>query len=214
MAVCKKSEEVELCLAESQHLELAHNDNETNGSHADIAIQDDAHFPDGGVNAWCTALGGFLAFIASIGFMSGGSVFQSYYITTTLSSSNPSDVAWIGSVQLWGCFFFGIWAGRLSDKYGPALPLGLGTVFMVFGIMMASISKKYYQLLLSQGFCMALGMGLIFTPALAVQSQWFLRRRGFVVGAVMSGQNVGGMYLTDLYKVPSSGLTLIYPNQE
>jgi MFS family permease len=64
--------------------------------------------------------------------------------------------------------------------------------------MMASISKKYYQFLLSQGFCVGLGMGLIFTPALAIQSQWFLKRRGFIVGAVMSGQNVGGVYLVDL----------------
>lgn len=155
MAICK-SEEAEQSLAESQHLELASNDNETNGRREDLATQDDAHFPDGGVKAWRTALGGFLAFIASIGFMSGGSVFQSYYITTTLSSSDPSNIAWIGSVQLWGCFFFGIWAGRLSDKYGPALPLGLGTIFMVLGTMMASISKKYYQFLLSQGFCEAL----------------------------------------------------------
>ncbi|KAK5800701.1 hypothetical protein VI817_002913 [Penicillium citrinum] len=192
MAFCK-NEGIELSFAESQHLELAHNDNETNGSRADLAIQSDADFPDGGVDAWRTALGGFLAFIASIGFMSGGSVFQSYYITMTLPSSSASDIAWIGSVQLWGCFFFGIWAGRLSDKYGPDLPLGLGSFFMVLGIMMASLSTKYYHFLLSQGFCVAVGMGLIFTPALAVQSQWFLRRRGFVVGAVMSGQNVGGI---------------------
>jgi MFS family permease len=119
MVICK-SEEAEQSLAESQHLELGRNDDETNESLAGFAIQD-VYFLDGGVNAWRTALGGFLAFTASIGFLSGGSVFQSYYITTTLPSSDPSDIAWIGSVQLWGCFFFGIWAGRLSDKYGPTL---------------------------------------------------------------------------------------------
>jgi MFS family permease len=202
MAVCK-SNEAERSLAESQHLELGGNDEETNESLAETAIQD-VYFPDGGVNAWRTALGGFLAFIASIGFLSGGSVFQSYYITTTLSSSSPSDIAWIGSVQLWGCFSFGIWAGRLSDKYGPTLPLGVGTFFLVLGIMMASISKTYYQFLLSQGFCVALGMGLIFTPALAIQSQWFLKRRGFIVGAVMSGQNVGGKYIFGRFIDPST----------
>lgn len=165
------------------------------GHHAqEPLIHDESLYPDGGVHAWCTALAGFLAFIASIGFMSGGSVFQSYYITTALPSSSPSDIAWIGSVQLWGCFFFGIWAGKLSDRYGPVWPFGVGGFFMVFGMMMASISKEYYQFLLSQGFCVAFGMGLIFTPALAIQSQWFMRRRGVVVGAVMSGQNVGGMF--------------------
>lgn len=151
----------------------------------------EAHFPDGGLKAWMTVLGGWLAFIATIGFLTGASVFQSYY-TETLPDVTASDVAWIGSVQIWGCFFFGVLAGELSDKYGPKLPIGIGGVVTVFGVMMSSISKKYYQILLSQGFCLSLGLGLSFTPSLAVQSQWFLKRRGFVVGLVMSGQNVGG----------------------
>jgi len=206
-----KSEQVDQSLAESQDLKLACNDNETNGSCSVLAIQDEVYFPDGGINAWRTALGGFLAFIPTIGFMSGGSIFQSYYVTTTLSSTNPSNIAWIGSVQLWGCFALGICAGRLSDRYGPSVPLGVGTFFLVLGTMMASISTKYYQFLLSQGFCEALGMGLIFTPALAIQSQWFLKRRGFVVGAVMSGQNVGGMYLAALYRFcPSVSMTNLH----
>lgn len=163
-------------------------------SHFEGAVAvDTGAFPDGGAKAWRTALGGFLAFIASIGLLSGGSIFQSYFKTTVLPDSTLSDIAWIGSVQVWGCFFFGIWSGSLSDKYGPALPLAVGTFFMVLGNMMASLSTSFYQFLLSQGFCVALGMGLVFTPALAVQSQWFFKRRGFVVGFVMSGQMVGGM---------------------
>jgi MFS family permease len=175
------------------HIELA-SEAKTRNIHLEGAVAVDVDvFPDGGAKAWRTALGGFLAFIASLGFLSGGSVFQSYFKTTVLPDSSLSDIAWIGSVQVWGCFFFGIWSGSLSDKYGPALPLVVGTFFMVFGNLMASLSTKFYQFLLSQGFCIALGMGLVFTPALAVQSQWFLKHRGFVVGFVMSGQMVGGM---------------------
>ncbi|KAL2840090.1 major facilitator superfamily domain-containing protein [Aspergillus pseudodeflectus] len=179
--------------ANHDHVELA-TDLKTRDTHLEgaVAVNADA-FPDGGAKAWFTALGGFLAFIASIGFLSGGSVFQSYFKTTLLPDSSLSDIAWIGSVQVWGCFFFGIWSGSLSDKYGPALPLAVGTFFMVFGNMMASLSTKFYQFLLSQGFCVALGMGLVFTPALAVQSQWFLKHRGLVVGFVMSGQMIGGI---------------------
>ncbi|KAB8218871.1 major facilitator superfamily domain-containing protein [Aspergillus novoparasiticus] len=150
-------------------------------------------FPDGGRKAWLTVAGGMLAQISSIGFLSAFSVFQSYYSQVTLPNSSASDISWIGSLQIFGCFFLGLWAGRLSDKRGPTLPLGLGTFFMVFGTMMASISSSYYQFVLSQGICCAIGFGLVFTPALAVQSQWFLRKRGFVVGLVMSGQNVGGV---------------------
>lgn len=153
------------------------------------------YFPDGGIRAWLTVLGGFLAFVATIGFLTGGSVFQSYYATTALPDEDPSTISWIGSVQVWGCFFFGLWSGRLSDRYGPTFPLSVGTLLMVLGNMMSSLATEFYQVLLSQGFCLSIGMGLAFTPTLAVQSQWFLRRRGFVVAAVMSGQNVGGAHI-------------------
>ncbi|KAE8156095.1 major facilitator superfamily domain-containing protein [Aspergillus tamarii] len=175
------------------HIEFSQKDEETGGRLEDAPTDNGEIFPDGGVQAWRTALGGFLSFVASIGFLSGGSVFQSYFKTTVLPGSSTSDIAWIGSVQVWGCYFFGIWSGILSDKHGPALPLGVGTVFMVLGNMMSSVSTKFYQFLLSQGFCVVLGMGFIFTPALAVQSQWFLKRRGLAVGFVMSGQMAGGI---------------------
>lgn len=149
-------------------------------------------FPDGGRKAWLTVLGSWLSFINSIGFLSSFSIFQSYYSSVLLPTRSPSDVSWIGSVQIWGCLFFGAFSGRLLDAYGPRLPIALGGFFIVLGTMMASISTQYYQLLLSQGFCSALGFGLSFTPALAVPSQWFLKRRGIAVALVMSGQNVGG----------------------
>ncbi|KAE8419839.1 major facilitator superfamily domain-containing protein [Aspergillus pseudocaelatus] len=150
-------------------------------------------FPDGGYRAWLNVVAGWLTLFASIGFTNGLSVFQSYYSLTILSAYSPSDIAWIGSIQFWGCFFFGLWAGRLSDKYGPRIPLGIGTCFLVLGIMTASVSTKFYQLILSQGLCIGLGSGLVFPPAVAIQSQWFLKKRGFVVGLVMSGQNLGGV---------------------
>lgn len=37
-----------------------------------------------------------------------------------------------------------------------------GTLLHVFGLMMASISTEYYQILLSQGVCSAIGVAAIF----------------------------------------------------
>ncbi|KAL6253036.1 hypothetical protein RBB50_000756 [Rhinocladiella similis] len=171
-------------------------------------------FPDGGYKAWMTVLGGWLSFVAGIGVLTGFAVFQSYYSTVVLTGYSADDIAWIGSLQTWGCYFFGIWAGRLSDRYGPKVPMAFGSVFMILGTMTASVSTKYYQFILSQGLCSALGIGFAFTPALAVQSQWFLKKRGFVVGMVMSGQNVGGVIWAVLvnqlvnYRAVSFGWTL------
>lgn len=54
--------------------------------------------------------------------------------------------------------------GKLFDKYGPRYLIIVGTFLHVFGLMMASISTQYYQLLLSQGVCSAIGVAAIFQP--------------------------------------------------
>lgn len=164
-------------------------------------------FPDGGYQAWLTVIAGWLTLVASIGFTNALAVFQSYYGTTILSEYNADDIAWIGSIQFWGCFFFGLWAGNLSDRYGPRIPLGIGTLFLVLGIMTASVSKEFYQFILSQGFCIGLGCGFVFPPALAIQSQWFLKKRGFAVGLVISGQNLGGTMFPSVYFLCARQLT-------
>lgn len=61
--------------------------------------------------------------------------------------------------------FSGIITGKLFDEYGPAIPLGIGSLLHVFGIMMISLSTTYYQILLSQAVCSGIGASLIFFPA-------------------------------------------------
>jgi nitrate/nitrite transporter NarK len=55
--------------------------------------------------------------------------------------------------------------GKIFDDYGPRYLLLSGTFFHVFGLMMTSLSKKYYQFLLSQAVCSAIGASCVFYPA-------------------------------------------------
>lgn len=178
--------------AATQHSAISHALDEKQQLPGNTGASDGDDFPDGGAQAWMTVLGGFFCTVAGIGVLSGFSVFQSYYGTEGLQGYSPQDIAWIGNLQIWGCFAFGLLSGWMSDTYGPTLPMALGSFFMVLGTMMASISKSYYQFILSQGICSAIGIGLTFVPALAIQCQWFLKKRGLVVGLVLSGQNIGG----------------------
>lgn len=59
--------------------------------------------------------------------------------------------------------------------------------------MMASLSTSYYQLLLSQGVCSALGICAIFQPCMSCIPSWFQRRRGIAYGIVASGTSLGGV---------------------
>ncbi|PWN39314.1 MFS general substrate transporter [Ceraceosorus guamensis] len=151
-------------------------------------------FPDGGLDAWLTVLGGFLTFFAGLGFISSYAVFQAYYAQNQLQGRSEAAIAWIGSIQLWGNFGFGLPAGILLDRYGPKVPMLLGTALIVLGTMTTSAcqDQQYYQFFLSQGLCSAFGYGLVFNPALSVPNQWFLKKRGLVGGLVVGGTSFGG----------------------
>lgn len=66
--------------------------------------------------------------------------------------------------------FGGVFVGKIFDDYGPSSLLSVGTFLHVFGLMMTSISKKYYQILLSQAVCSAIGASMIFYAAITCVS--------------------------------------------
>jgi MFS family permease len=59
--------------------------------------------------------------------------------------------------------------------------------------MMASISKTYYQFLLSQGVCSPLGASMIFYPSMACVVTYFFRRRSLALGIAATGSSIGGV---------------------
>lgn len=61
--------------------------------------------------------------------------------------------------------FCGPFVGKVFDDYGPFMLLSVGAFLHVFGLMMTSISHKYYQILLSQAICSAIGASMVFYPA-------------------------------------------------
>lgn len=61
-------------------------------------------------------------------------------------------------------------AGKWFDCYGPHLPITIGSGLHVFGLLMASLSHKYYQFTLSQSVMSGIGSSLIFIPAMSAVS--------------------------------------------
>lgn len=90
-------------------------------------------------------------------------------------------------------FFCGPFIGKLFDSYGPRWLLVAGTVLHVLGLMMASISNQYYQFLLSQGVCSAIGASLCFYVALGCIPGWFNRYQALATGVVAAGSSLGGV---------------------
>ena len=154
-----------------------------------------ADFPDGGFEAWTVVLGGWCCLFCSFGWINCVGIFQDYYQTHQLKSYPPSTVAWIPSLEIFMMFFGGTFMGKVFDSYGPRYLLLGGTFFHVFGLMMVSLSSQYYQFLLAQGICSAVGASAIFYAANNSIATWFFRKRALAFGIMSSGSSLGGVVM-------------------
>ena len=106
-------------------------------------------FPDGGLRAWLVVLGAATINACSFGCASSFGVYQAYFQRNQLSDRSPSEIAWIGSLQL--CFMFagGFFSGPIFDRFGARrliIPASLG---YVLSIMFTSLCTEYWHFILS-----------------------------------------------------------------
>lgn len=125
------------------------------------------------------------------GLLNSFGVFQDYYTTSLLPNSSPSTISWIGGIQTFLLMIIGAPCGRLVDAGYLYTQLLIGTFFQVFGMMMASISTKYWQLFLSQGICVGLGAGFLWYPCPTVLGQFFRHNRMTAFGVAATGSSLG-----------------------
>ncbi|KAJ4045800.1 hypothetical protein NW761_007818 [Fusarium oxysporum] len=149
--------------------------------------------PDGGLVAWLVVLGAWCTSFCSFGWINSIGAFQEYYQNDLLSQYSSSTIAWIPSLQIFFMMGTGPIIGALHDNYGPRYLILVGSILHVFGLMMASISTEYYQILLSQGVCSAIGVSAIFQPALSTIHGWFDSKRGAAFGILSTGSSLGGV---------------------
>ncbi|KAE8154625.1 MFS general substrate transporter [Aspergillus avenaceus] len=149
--------------------------------------------PDGGTAAWLVVLGGWCVMFCSFGWISSIGVFQAYYMSDLLREYSSSKISWIPSLQIFFMFATGPIVGQIYDRFGPRYLLLIGSFLHVFGLMMTSLSKEYYQILLSQGVCSAIGVAAIFQPTVSTLPSWFNKKRGAVYGIAATGSSFGGV---------------------
>jgi MFS family permease len=118
-------------------------------------------------------------------------VFQTFYEANFLHSSSSSAISWIGSIQGFLLLVISVITGPIFDMgYLKSLTFG-GTILLVFGLFMTSLSTQYYQVLLAQGVCVGLGGGCLFVPSVAVVATYFHKRRSFAMGVAATGSSIG-----------------------
>ena len=159
-----------------------------------VNIPDVADKPiDRGRDAWLAAFGAWWALFIAFGWTNSLGVLQNYYEKELLRDYSTSTIAWIASTQIFIMYGGGLVFGNVFDSYGPRWLLYIGGFAHVFGLMMVSISKEYYQVFLSQAICSALGASAIYYACLGSLASWFQAKRATAFGLAASGASVGGV---------------------
>ena len=114
------------------------NDNEKDNDDDDAATLDT--YPEGGLRAWLVVLGSFCGMVASLGIMNSIGVYQAYVSHHQLQGYSEGTIGWISSVYLFLSFGLGIQIGPVFDRYGPRYLILSGTVCLVVGAFLLSIS--------------------------------------------------------------------------
>jgi len=165
----------------------------TSQNQPSLAVKPKTDRVDGGFAAISCVIGAFFSMLATFGMMNAFGSFQFYYQENQLHNKSPSDISWIGTVQLFLFFLSGGVIGRLFDTYGPRPLIALGTVVYVFSLMMTSLASKYYQFMLAQGILFGVAVGLLFYPSLSSVNQHFVKYRATAAGITVAGSSVGGV---------------------
>ena len=158
--------------------------------------------PNGGLVAWLQVLGSFMLFFNTWGFLNTFGVFQTYYESGALFSESSSNIAWIGGIQAYMLLTVSFFSGPIYDRGYLRTLVSVGSLAIVFGLMMLSISKTYWEVLLCQGFVVGIGAGCLFVPCIAVLPTYFSSKLGLAVGIAVSGASLGGVvYPIVLYRL-------------
>jgi MFS family permease len=87
----------------------------------------------------------------------------------------------------------GILMGRLTDRFGVALPLAGATLALALGYVAAAHAPSLWLYAIAQGLLIGfLGSSASFAPLLADISHWFERRRGIAVAICACGNYLAG----------------------
>ncbi|KAL5342267.1 major facilitator superfamily domain-containing protein [Aspergillus crustosus] len=149
--------------------------------------------PNGGLVAWLHVAGGFMLFFNTWGMLNTFGVFQTYYESGALFDRPSSDISWIGSIQATMLLLVGFFTGPIYDRGYLRVLLIAGSFGIVFGTMMLSLCKEYWQVLLAQGFCVGIGAGCLFVPCVSILPTYFSTRLGAALGLAVSGSSLGGI---------------------
>lgn len=149
--------------------------------------------PDGGTKAWLSATAAIIFCTTAWGNVGSFSIFLNYYITNDIIPGKTKvEYALIGGITTFFLLFWSWLVSALVAVIHFKIVLLVGIHLQLIGMLLASWSTKYWQLILTEGVLSGLGSGFIFSTSIFIIPMWFLKKRAVVGGLVFAGSGLGG----------------------
>jgi MFS family permease len=147
-----------------------------------------AFIPDSG-QAWVRLA--LAVVIASIGSVGMWSVVVVLPIVQGEFAATRGAISLAFTLTMLGFGLGGVATGRITDRFGIVVAMGLSIVFLGLAYVAAGLSTTLWQFI-AVHILIGLGTSATFAPLMAEASHWFERYRGLAVTIVASGNYIGG----------------------
>ncbi|KAH3682338.1 hypothetical protein WICPIJ_006710 [Wickerhamomyces pijperi] len=149
--------------------------------------------PDGG-QGWLVVLGLLLFNIATWASNAAYAVYLAHYIQyDRFHGASKLHFAAIGGIAFGSGLTFTPVILYISYLTSIKKTIAIGCFLQVSGLILAAFSTKLWQLYLTQGVLIGLGLGFIAAPSNALLPQWFRKKRSMAQAIAAAGSGIGGI---------------------
>jgi MFS family permease len=139
--------------------------------------------------AWIRLAGAVL--IGSLGSVGMWSVVVALPVVQTEFGATRGTASLAFTLVMLGFGSGGVLTGKITDRYGIVIAIGVGVGILGLGYIGAGMSLSIWQFILVH-FAIGLSSSATFGPLMAEASHWFDRYRGLAVAIAASGNYIGG----------------------
>ncbi|KAJ2747755.1 hypothetical protein GGI20_000225 [Coemansia sp. BCRC 34301] len=161
-----------------------------------LAAKHDGTRPVDGLFGWIPTLAVAVNYMFVFGASNSYGVFSTYYLNVKFAGTPATTLSWIGTSTTSVMLICNLFTGSMADKKGYRVTAYTGTAICTLAYILASFSKKVWQLILTQGVLLGIGLSFLIAPSFSIPSQWFSKRRGLASGIAMAGSSIGGLWFT------------------
>ena len=144
--------------------------------------------------AWVTVIVLFVGLVASFGMRS---TFGAY--VSPWEQEFSANRALVTSISMMGFVFYALGqplAGKLNDHFGRGIIPCVGLLLTGTSLILASQATQMWHLFVLFGAGVYLGAAACSNVvSAAIVTKWFVKKRGFALGLVMSGMAAGQLFL-------------------